>query len=88
MIHCSVSTVAITRYHLLQVPPNGGRPIMLKQPISMAPKVIGITRPRPRIWLMSVLWLAVGYSLAFNHFLDVFVSYNTGIGHVVFFGNW
>jgi len=46
------------RYHLLHMPPNGGRPMMLRLPIRKAKVVIGMTRPIPRIWLISVLWAA------------------------------
>ena len=58
MINCSVSNVAINKYHLLHVPPVGGKPIMLRLPIKNATIVKGICLPRPRISLMLLLCAA------------------------------
>ena len=54
----SASAAPIMSNHLLQDPPNGGRPIIDKEPIKKAIKVIGIARPKPVIWLILVLWVA------------------------------
>jgi hypothetical protein len=49
------SRVPDKRYHLLQVPPKGGNPIILKEAMKNAVIVIGIWRPIPYISLISVL---------------------------------
>ena len=56
--HCCVSSAPINRYHLLQVPPVGGTPIILRLAIKKAAMVIGICCPRPRISLIFDLWVA------------------------------
>ena len=53
-----LSAAPSMRYHLLHEPPMGGKPMMLTAPMKKAPKVKGITRPRPRMSLISVLWVA------------------------------
>ena len=52
------SAAPIISNHLLQDPPNGGKPIIDRAPIRKAPNVMGIIRPKPVIWLMSVLCVA------------------------------
>ena len=42
------------KYHLLQAPPRGGSPMMLRVPMAKAPKVIGMARPMPVSWLTKV----------------------------------
>ena len=56
--HCPLSTVPRPRYHLLHMPPKGGKPMMLRLPIRNAPKVIGMARPSPPMSLTSLLFAA------------------------------
>ena len=46
------------RYHLLQVPPQGGRPMMLMEARANAVKVQGMALPSPSSSLTCVLWAA------------------------------
>ena len=54
----SASKEASIRYHLDHDPPKGGRPIMEIAPIKKLKNVIGMIRPRPRISLIFVFFVA------------------------------
>ena len=51
----AASMVPCTRSHLLQLPPVGGRPMMLMAPMKKHAIVMGIFRPMPSMSLISVL---------------------------------
>ncbi len=55
---CALSTAPRPRYHLLHMPPKGGKPMMLKVPMKKATKVTGMARPSPFSSLTFFLWLA------------------------------
>ncbi len=56
--NCPVSTAPKPRYHLLHMPPRGGKPIILKVAIKKAVKVTGIARPKPSSSLTRFLCVA------------------------------